>query len=76
MTDDRLLTSREELWVKRLRKCLAEMPDSIELNVGHGEIKVCNTGALDRAVEIDSSDALIVIEYVRTKRVNPDSESR
>lgn len=47
-----------------------------ELNVGHGEIKVCNTGALDRALEIDSSVALIVIEYVRTKRVNPDSESR
>jgi hypothetical protein len=75
MEDDRFLTRKEELWVKRLKKCLAEMPSSIELNVGHGEIKVCNVGALNRALEINSSDDLITIEYVKTKRVNPDSES-
>lgn len=76
MEEDRLLTSKENSWVNKLRKCLSEIPTTLELNVGHGEIKVCNEGAIDRAIEIGSSDDLVVITYLKTKRVFPDSESR
>jgi len=74
--DDRILTAKEAAWVKRFKRCMTEMPISLELNVGHTDVAVCNKGAMDRALEINSSDDLIVIEYIRTKRVNPDSESR
>ena len=75
MADNRELTSVEEKWVRSLKNCLKKMPSSLELNVGHGQIAVCNKGAMDNAVAIDSSDHLVAIEYIRTKHINPDSES-
>ena len=75
--DERLLTKKEATWVKRFKRCINDMPKTIELSVGHGRIVVSNNGAFDRATsDGGSSDQLICIEYIRTSSIYPDSESR
>lgn len=74
--ESRAATPEEARWFKRLKKCLADMPATVELQVHQNNIQMNVEGArADAFGSMEHADAVDCLDYFQTTRVYPCSES-
>lgn len=74
--ESRAATPEEARWFKRLKRCIADMPATVELQVHQNNIQMNVEGARDAAfISMEHADDVDCLDYFRTDRVYPCSES-